>query len=67
MMRFRRLVVPAAALALVLALLAGCTTYTYPDGSRETVLGTPAQDETLTPEERQAQPIRYRVPGEIPE
>lgn len=65
MIRLSRLVIPAS--ALVFVLLAGCTTYTYPDGSRETVLGTPVEDETLTPEERQAQPIRYREPGQIPE
>lgn len=53
--------------ALALALLAGCTTYTYPDRESETVWGVPAEDETLTPEERQNAPTRYRVPGELPE
>ncbi|MDN3520974.1 hypothetical protein [Halomonas ramblicola] len=61
----RHLLTPIAGLAL--ALLAGCTTYTFEDGHRETVWGVPAEDETLTPEERQAQPIRYREPGELPE
>lgn len=67
MIPFHRLIIPAATFTFALALLTGCTTYTYPDGSRETVVGTPAQDETLTPEERQAQPIRYREPGVVPE
>ncbi|WP_299312268.1 hypothetical protein [uncultured Halomonas sp.] len=48
-------------------LLTGCTTYTFPDGSQETLWGVPATDETLTREERQQQAPRYRVPGEIPE
>lgn len=48
-------------------LLTGCTTYTFPDGSQETLWGVPAEDETLTQEERQQQAPRYRVPGEIPE
>ncbi len=63
--RVNRLLLPAA--GLTLALLAGCTTYTFPDGSRETLWGVPAEDETKTREERQAEPIEYRVPGEIPE
>ena len=52
---------------LALALLAGCTTYTWEDGRRETVWGVPAEDETMTREERQAEGVQYRVPGEIPE
>lgn len=47
--------------------LTGCTTYTWEDGSRETVLGVPAEDQRLTEEERRAQGVRYRKPGEIPE
>ena len=54
-------------LALCLALLTGCTTYTYPDRERETVWGVPAEDENLTREERENAPPRYRVPGEVPE
>lgn len=50
--------------ALILALLPGCTTYTWPDGRRETVWGVPADDETRSRQERQAEGIRYRVPGE---
>jgi hypothetical protein len=63
--RPRRFLLPAAGLAL--ALLAGCTTYSFPDGSRETLWGVPADDETLTREERDRQAPRYRVPGELPE
>jgi len=48
-------------------LLAGCTTYTFPDGNQETLWGVPADDETLTREERDRQAPRYRVPGEMPE
>ncbi|WP_302138501.1 hypothetical protein [Halomonas alkalicola] len=48
-------------------LLAGCTTYTFPDGSQETLWGVPTDDETLTREERDRQAPRYRVPGEMPE
>lgn len=65
MIRSRHLLLPAAGLAL--ALLAGCTTYTFPDGSRETLWGVPTEDETKTREERQAEPLQYRVPGEMPE
>lgn len=52
---------------LTLTLLAGCTTYTWEDGRRETVWGVPAEDETTTREERQAEGVEYREPGEIPE
>ncbi|TLF52786.1 hypothetical protein FEI13_03535 [Halomonas urmiana] len=52
---------------LALGLLAGCTTYTWEDGRRETVWGVPAEDETTTRQERQAEGVRYRVPGELPE
>ncbi len=61
----RYLLLPTA--GLTLALLAGCTTYTFPDGSQETLWGVPTEDETKTREERQAEPLRYRVPGEMPE
>ncbi|WP_290783632.1 hypothetical protein [Halomonas sp.] len=61
----RYLLLPTA--GLILALLAGCTTYTFPDGSQETLWGVPTEDETKTREERQAEPLRYRVPGEMPE
>ncbi len=52
---------------LMVTMLAGCTTYTWEDGSKETVLGVPAEDERLTEEERRAQGVQYRKPGEIPE
>ncbi|SES18083.1 hypothetical protein SAMN04487958_108204 [Vreelandella subterranea] len=52
---------------LLVTLLSGCTTYTWEDGSKETIFGVPAEDERLTEEERRAQGVRYREPGEIPE
>ncbi len=56
------------AIPLSLALLTACTTYTYEDGSRETLWGVPAEDETRRYEDdRQAEGVRYRVPGEIEE
>lgn len=57
---------PLAMLTLITA-LNGCTLYTFSDGSRETYWGVPAEDETLTEEERMQQAPRYRIPGEIPE
>ncbi|MCE0733528.1 hypothetical protein LWH48_12140 [Halomonas sp. G15] len=62
-----RLAALALPLTISLALLAGCTTYSYPDRESETVWGVPAEDETLTREERENAPPRYRVPGEVPE
>jgi hypothetical protein len=57
-----------ATTGLALALLAGCTTYTFQDGSRETLWGVPAEEETRRHEEdRQAEGVRYRMPGESPE
>ncbi|MDT8893803.1 hypothetical protein RSO41_03975 [Halomonas sp. I1] len=56
-----------ASITLTAMLSSGCTTYSWPDGSRETVWGVPAEDETSTEQERQRQGPRYRVPGEIPE
>lgn len=51
-----------------LALLAGCTTYTYEDGNHETLWGVPAEEETHRYEDdRQAEGVRYRVPGQIEE
>ncbi|OUE42734.1 hypothetical protein BZY95_09495 [Billgrantia desiderata SP1] len=51
-----------------LVLLAGCTTYTYDDGSRQTLWGIPAKEETRRYEDdRQAEGVRYRVPGQIEE
>ncbi|TDR56543.1 hypothetical protein DFP85_10355 [Halomonas ventosae] len=59
--------IPSLATLLAMSLLAGCTTYTWEDGRRETVWGVPAEDETKTREERQAEGVEYREPGEIPE
>lgn len=61
-----RSITPVAGL-IIMALLAGCTTYTWEDGRRETVWGVPAEDATKPPEERQAEGVEYREPGEIPE
>lgn len=60
---------PAAALLVLssVLLMSGCTTYTWPDGSKETVWGVPAEDETLTEQERQNPEVEYRTPGELPE
>ncbi|MBZ0331325.1 hypothetical protein KZO25_13460 [Halomonas sp. ANAO-440] len=59
---------PASGALLAIALLAGCTTYTFQDGSRETLWGVPAEEETRRFEDdRQAEGVRYRVPGEIEE
>ena len=53
--------------ALLLASLAGCTTYTYEDGHKETVWGVPPVDEHKTEQERQNEGVKYREPGVIPE
>ncbi|PMR77573.1 hypothetical protein C1H69_03140 [Billgrantia endophytica] len=54
--------------ALPIVLLAGCTTYTFDDGSRETLWGVPAEEEARRHEDdRQAEGVRYRVPGEVEE
>ncbi|MBW6393427.1 hypothetical protein [Billgrantia antri] len=59
---------PPLCLALGLAVLAGCTTYTYEDGNRETLWGVPAEEETRRYEDdRQAEGVRYRVPGQVDE
>ncbi|HSP32398.1 MAG TPA: hypothetical protein VLO13_10420 [Halomonas sp.] len=47
--------------------LVGCTTYTWPDGSQETVLGVVPEDENKRYEEQQVEGVRYRIPDEIPE
>ncbi|MGM0831199.1 hypothetical protein M0220_17025 [Halomonas qinghailakensis] len=47
--------------------LAGCTTYTWPDGSQETVLGVPPEEENRRYEEQRADGVRYRLPGENPD
>lgn len=68
MQKYRPTTGIVAFLALItLASLAGCTTYTWPDGSKETVLGVAPEDENKRFEEQQADGVRYRIPGEIPE
>lgn len=48
-------------------LLTGCTTYTWPDGSQETVIGVVPEEENKRYEEEQVEGVRYRIPDEIPE
>tara|TARA_R110001599_G_scaffold184051_1_gene377534 strand:- start:1235 stop:1453 length:219 start_codon:yes stop_codon:yes gene_type:complete len=50
-----------------LLLLTGCTTYTWPDGSQETVIGVVPEEENKRYEEEQVEGVRYRIPDEIPE
>lgn len=49
------------------AVISGCTTYTWPDGSRETVIGVPVEDENARYEDTQDGTVRYRIPGEVPD
>ncbi|RDB43049.1 hypothetical protein DU490_09920 [Halomonas sp. DQ26W] len=66
-MRATRLL-PASAALLAITLLTGCTTYTFQDGSRETLWGVPTEEETRRFEDdRQAEGVRYRIPGQIEE
>lgn len=62
-----RTIIAAMIAALLLASLAGCTTYTYEDGHKETVWGVPPVDEHKTEQERQNEGVKYREPGVIPE
>ncbi|GEN22224.1 hypothetical protein HCU01_01730 [Halomonas cupida] len=62
----RAYALPLAAL-LMATTLSACTTYTWDDGRKETVWGVPTEDETKTQQERQAEGVQYREPGEIPE
>lgn len=64
--RLTRCVVPVVAFTSLL-LIAGCTTYTWPDGSQETVIGVVPEDENKRYEEQQVEGVRYRIPDEIPE
>ena len=41
-------------ITVVLVSLTGCTTYTWPDGSQETVLGVPPEEENRRYEEQRA-------------
>ncbi|SBR48597.1 hypothetical protein [Halomonas sp. HL-93] len=65
--RLLKILAPTFTACLLVVSLSGCTTYTWEDGSKETLLGVPPEDERLTEEERRAQGVRYRKPGEIPE
>ena len=56
-----RMSIPFITLGLLLPLTA-CTTYTWPDGSQETVLGVVPEDDNQRYEERQAEGVRYRLP-----
>ncbi len=47
-------------------LLTGCTTYTWQDGSKETVFGVPAEEDNSRYEEENPLGTQYRLPGEIP-
>ncbi|MCS2610515.1 hypothetical protein [Halomonas dongshanensis] len=61
-----QLAIPFTLMGVVL-LLSGCTTYTWPDGSQKTVLGVVAEDDNKRFEEQQAEGVRYREPGVIPQ
>ncbi|TVU87184.1 hypothetical protein [Vreelandella titanicae] len=64
----RRLALPINALFVIVPLLlAGCTTYTWPDGSQETVIGVVPDEENQRYEEERVDGVRYRIPDEIPE
>lgn len=64
----RRLALPITALFVFVPLLiAGCTTYTWPDGSQETVIGVVPEEENQRYEEERVDGVRYRIPDEIPE
>lgn len=63
----RRACALSLAALLMATTLSACTTYTWDDGRKETVWGVPTEDETKTQQERQAEGVQYRVPGEIPE
>lgn len=67
---FKRLALPPAISLLAfipLLLLVGCTTYTWPDGSKKTVIGVVPEEENQRYEEEQVDGVRYRLPDEIPE
>ncbi|GEN27110.1 hypothetical protein HVA01_07560 [Halovibrio variabilis] len=64
----RRLALPINTLwVIVPLLLTGCTTYTWPDGSQETVIGVVPEEENQRYEEERVDGVRYRIPDEIPE
>ncbi|MEA2117637.1 hypothetical protein [Halovibrio sp. HP20-50] len=64
----RHLALPFIAILVIVPLLTtGCTTYTWPDGSQETVIGVVPEEENQRYEEERVDGVRYRIPGEIPE
>lgn len=64
----RRLALPINTLLVIVSLLlTGCTTYTWPDGSQETVIGVVPEEENQRYEEERVDGVRYRLPDEIPE
>ncbi|QHD49703.1 hypothetical protein [Vreelandella aquamarina] len=67
MPKHRGIALPLCVALFPLLSLAGCTTYTWPDGSQETVLGVVAEDENRQYEEPHADGVRYRKPGELPD
>lgn len=47
----------------LLLTLSACTTYTWPDGSQETVLGVVTEHDNQRHEEPHAEGVRYRLPS----
>ena len=67
MLKRRNALLTATLLAMTPLLLAGCTTYTWPDGSQETVIGVVPEEENQRYEEERVDGVRYRIPDELPE
>ena len=67
MLKRRNALFTATLLAMTPLLLAGCTTYTWPDGSKETVIGVVPEEENQRYEEERVDGVRYRTPDELPE
>lgn len=64
----RHFALPISTLFVIVPLLlSGCTTYTWPDGSQETVIGVVPEEENQRYEEERVDGVRYRIPDEIPE
>ncbi|MDQ7731399.1 hypothetical protein QT231_01730 [Halomonas sp. SpR1] len=67
MLKRRNALFASTLLAMMPLLLAGCTTYTWPDGSQETVIGVVPEEENQRYEEERVDGVRYRIPDELPE
>ncbi|WP_386077725.1 hypothetical protein ACFIOZ_11650 [Vreelandella sp. F11] len=67
MLKRRNALSTSTLLAMMPLLLAGCTTYTWPDGSQETVIGVVPEEENQRYEEERVDGVRYRIPDELPE